>query len=316
MNNNLLVLLQILGILLVMIPINGLLIRSFSIIAQKAKLSRIFILLFIVGFATSLPELLIGINSAILKQPEIGIGNALGTGIILISFVAGIVAVYNKSFKTNKIFSKGNLLLISMSTLTFIFLGMDGGFSRIDGIVLVMVYLVYLILLSYYKNNFEIKKVRSISTKTLLVNIFIAIIGALVVFIASYLLNIKVTEFKLSNELPDLFIGLIMLAPLSAIPELIYEFQLHKKNLTDLSLGELFTSLVTNTTLTIGVIVLICPLTIANPVVFYFTALYMCVLLVLFNIYIRTKNELNWREGIVLITSYIIFMLSSFSLLI
>lgn len=315
MNNNLLVLLQVLGILLVMIPINGLIIRSFSIIAQKAKLSRIFILLFIVGFATSLPELLIGINSAILKQPEVGIGNALGTGIILISFVAGIIAVYNKSFKTNKIFGKGNLLLISLSTLTFIFLGMDGGFSRIDGIILVMVYLVYLILLSYYKNNFEIKKVSNITSKTLLINILIAVFGVVIIFVASYLLNVKVTEFKTLSALPDLFIGLILLAPLSAIPELIYEFQLHKRNLTELSLGELFTSLVTNTTLTIGVVVLICPLTIANPVVFYFTALYMCVLLVLFNIYIRTKNELNWKEGLVLIVSYVIFMLSSFSLL-
>jgi cation:H+ antiporter len=303
------------AILLILVPLNGLIIRSFSIIAQKAKLSRTFIVLFIVGFAASLPEILIGINSAILNQPEIGIGNSIGTGIVLISFVAGIVAVYNKSFKTNKIFSKNNLLYISLATVAFIVLGMDGVYSRIDGVILIMVYLGYLILLSYYKNHFEIKKVTSISKKLLWTNIVIALVGLSVTFLASYYLNLKAAELKNLSLLPGFFIGLILLAPLSGIPELIYEFELHKRGLTELSLGELFTSLVTNTTLTIGIIVLICPVTISNPSVFYFTGLYMCVLLVMFNIYIRTKNELNWKEGMVLIMSYIIFMLSSFSLL-
>lgn len=315
MNTNLLILIQIFAILLILIPLNGLIIRSFSIIAQKAKLSRTFILLFIVGFAASLPEIFIGINSALLKQPEIGIGNAIGTGIVLISFVAGIVAVYNKSFKTNKIFSKSNLVFISLATIAFIVLGMDGVYSRIDGIILILIYLVYLVLLSYYKNYFEIKKAPSINKKQLWVNIIIAVVGLVIAFFASYYLNLKAGELASISSLPGFFIGLILLAPLSGIPELIFEFELHKRNLTELSLGELFTSLVTNTTLTIGIVVLICPLTISNPSIFYFTSLYMCILLVMFNVYIRTKNELNWKEGLVLILSYIVFILSAFSLL-
>ena len=315
MNTNLLILIQMFAILLVLVPLNGLIIRSFSIIAQKAKLSRTFIVLFIVGFAASIPEIFIGINSAILNQPEVGIGNAIGTGIVLISFIAGIVAVYNKSFKTNKVFSKNNLVFVSMTTLAFIILGMDGIYSRIDGIILVLIYLIYLMLLSYYKNHFEIKKASGISRKQLWINIIILIVGLVIAFFASYLLNIKAGELASISLLPAFFIGLILLAPLSGIPELIYEFELHKRNLTELSLGELFTSLVTNTTLTIGIIILICPLTISNPSFFYFTSLYMCILLIMFNIYIRTRNELNWKEGMVLILSYIIFMLSSFSLL-
>jgi cation:H+ antiporter len=303
------------AILLILIPLNGLIIRSFSIIAQKAKLSRTFILLFVVGFAASIPEIFIGINSAILKQPEIGIGNAVGTGIVLISLVAGIIAIYNKSFKTNKVFSKSNLVFVSLTTLAFIVLGMDGVYSRFDGLILVMIYLAYLILLSYYKNHFEIKKVQSISKKQLWVNIIIALVGVAVAFLASYYLNVKAGELASTSLIPHFFIGLILLAPLSGIPELIYEFELHKRGLTELSLGELFTSLVTNTTLTIGIIILICPITISNPSIFYFTSLYMCILLIMFNVYIRTRNELNWKEGLVLILSYIIFMLSTFSLL-
>jgi cation:H+ antiporter len=229
--------------------------------------------------------------------------------------VAGIVAVYNKSFKTNKVFSKNNLVFVSFITLTFIILGMDGIYSRIDGVILIMIYLVYLILLSYYKNYFEIKKAPSITRKQLWINILVALIGLSVAFIASYLLNIKAAELRGLSFLPEFFIGLILLAPLSGIPELIFEFELHKRGLTELSLGELFTSLVTNTTLTIGIIILICPITISNPSIFYFTSLYMCILLIMFNIYIRTRNELNWKEGMILILSYIIFMLSSFSLL-
>jgi cation:H+ antiporter len=315
MNTNFLIILQIFAILLILIPLNGLIIRSFSIIAQKAKLSRTFIILFIVGFASAIPEIFIGINSAILNQPEIGIGNAIGTGIVLVSFVAGIVALYNKGFKTNKVFTKGNLIFISLTTLAFIVLGMDGFYSRLDGVILILTYVVYLILLSYYKNQFEVKSFSKIKTKQLLLNVLIAVVGLVITFLASYLLNLKAGELAKISFMPEFFIGLMLLAPLSGIPELIYEFQLHKRSLTELSLGEIFTSLVTNTTLTIGIIILISPLTISNPTFFYFTGLYMCILLVMFNIYIRTKNELSWKEGMILIFSYIIFMLSSISLL-
>jgi len=315
MNTNLLIVLQIFAILLVLIPLNGLIIRAFGILAQKLKLSRAFILVFIVGFAASIPELFIGINSALQNQPEVGVGNSIGTGIVLISFVAGIVAVYNKNFKTNKIFGKNNLAFISVITLVYIFLGMDGIFSRIDGVVLISIYLVYLVLLSYYKNHFEIKKLPKISTKEISVNILLTIFGLVLAYLASYLLNLKVTELHNVSILPLFFIGLLLLAPLSAIPELIFEFELHQKDLTELSLGELFTSLVTNTTLIIGVIILIAPFSISNMLLFQFTAFFMCVVLVMFNIYIRSRNSLDWKEGLVLIVSYILFMLSAFSLI-
>ena len=315
MNTNLLILLQIFAILLVLVPLNGLIIRAFSILGQKLQLSRTFILLFIVGFAASLPELFIGINSALQHQPEMGVGNAIGTGIVLISFVAGIIAVYKKQFKTNNIFSKNNISLISLFTLAYIVLGMDGIYSRLDGIVLVAVYIVYLIMLSFYKNHFEIKKYIKIPNREVLINSLLVVIGLVVAFLASYVLNLKVTELQVVSSLPLFFIGLIILAPLSAIPELIFEFELHNRDLSASSLGELFTSLVSNTTLIIGIIILISPFTISNPFVFYYTSFFMCTILILLNIYIRSRNELNWKEGLILILSYMLFMVSTFSLI-
>jgi cation:H+ antiporter len=316
MNYNLIILLQIFAILLILIPLNGLIIRAFSILAQKLKLSRTFILIFIVGFAASIPELFIGINSAIQKQPEVGVGNAIGTGIILISFVAGIIAVYNKKFKTNKVFGKNNLAFISAVTLIFILLGLDGVYSRVDGAILIGVYLVYLILLAYYKNHFEIKKILKISKKDVILNASLVVIGLVIAYFASYLINIKVSELNQASNFPLLFMGLLLLAPLSAIPELIFEFELHEKGLSEISLGELFTSLVTNTTLVIGVVILITPFAIANTILFQFAALFLCSVLVLFNIYIRSRNELDWKEGLILIFCYILFMLSAFSLIV
>ena len=158
-------------------------------------------------------------------------------------------------------------------------------------------------------------ELQGISKKEVIVNTLLAVIGLVVAYLASYLVNLKVAELSGASMLPLFFIGLLVLAPLSAIPELIFEFELHKRDLTELSLGELFTSLVTNTTLILGIIFLISPFSIANKVLFNFTGLFMCVILVMFNIYIRTKNELDWKEGLVLILSYILFMLSAFSLI-
>ena len=73
-----------------------LLLSSSIAIGKRFKVSDFFIGLVIVGFGTSLPELLVSIDSIIKESPGLSIGNVLGSNISNILLVLGVVLVFYK----------------------------------------------------------------------------------------------------------------------------------------------------------------------------------------------------------------------------
>ncbi|PIV09107.1 hypothetical protein COS31_00225 [Candidatus Roizmanbacteria bacterium CG02_land_8_20_14_3_00_36_15] len=67
------------------------LINSLKSVADDSILSKFLLASIFGGVATSLPELFIGISSAIDKKPEIAIGNALGSNIVDLALVVPLV---------------------------------------------------------------------------------------------------------------------------------------------------------------------------------------------------------------------------------
>lgn len=315
MIDSLLLLFQVFAILIIMIPLNGLLMNLWLKLAQNFKLSRKVIIIVTIGLMLSIPELFIALNSLNRQVPELAVGNALGTAIILISLVAGIISIYKKELKTNEIFSNDNLNLLSFAALLNVILAFDGRLSRLDGVLLILSYLIYLFVLSGLKGNYSILKKNKLSTKKALLSIILIIGGVLGIWILSDNIVQKALEIQLLTAFPLFAIGAVLIAPLGAIPELIFEMELNNKEESKLSLSELFTSLISNTTLILGIIILIEPIVISGSIFYYFTTLILALLLLLFNYYSRTKSNLNWKEGTLLLISYIIYLISALILL-
>lgn len=298
-----------------MIPLNGLLMNLWLKLAQNFRLSRKVIIIVTIGLMLSIPELFIALNSLNRQVPELAVGNALGTAIILISLVAGIISIYKKELKTNEIFSNDNLNLLSFAALLNVILTFDGRLSRLDGVLLIISYLIYLFVLSGLKGNYSILKKNKLSTRKAILSIVLLIGGFLGIWVLSDNIVQKALEIQLLTAFPLFAIGAVLIAPLGAIPELIFEMELNNKEESKLSLSELFTSLISNTTLILGIIILIEPIVISGSIFYYFTTLILALLLLLFNYYSRTKSNLNWKEGTLLLISYIIYLISALILL-
>lgn len=284
-------------------------------LAQNFRLSRKVIIIVTIGLMLSIPELFIALNSLNRQVPELAVGNALGTAIILISLVAGIISIYKKELKTNEIFSNDNLNLLSFAALLNVILTFDGRLSRLDGVLLIISYLIYLFVLSGLKGNYSILKKNKLSTRKAILSIVLLIGGFLGIWVLSDNIVQKALEIQLLTAFPLFAIGAVLIAPLGAIPELIFEMELNNKEESKLSLSELFTSLISNTTLILGIIILIEPIVISGSIFYYFTTLILALLLLLFNYYSRTKSNLNWKEGTLLLISYIIYLISALILL-
>lgn len=315
MIDSLLLLFQVFAILIIMIPLNGLLMNLWLKLAQNFRLSRKVIIIVTIGLMLSIPELFIALNSLNRQVPELAVGNALGTAIILISLVAGIISIYKKELKTNEIFSNDNLNLLSFAALLNVILTFDGRLSRLDGVLLIISYLIYLFVLSGLKGNYSILKKNKLSTRKAILSIVLLIGGFLGIWVLSDNIVQKALEIQLLTAFPLFAIGAVLIAPLGAIPELIFEMELNNKEESKLSLSELFTSLISNTTLILGIIILIEPIVISGSIFYYFTTLILALLLLLFNYYSRTKSNLNWKEGTLLLISYIIYLISALILL-
>lgn len=115
-------------------------------IAKVFEISDRVIGLTVVAIGTSLPELVTCVVAAIKKQPDIAIGNIVGSNIFNILFVLGVTIVINPvNFEKSFLFDA--LVGIVSIILLFAFTVFDRKLNRIEGLSFLVIYIFYLIYL-------------------------------------------------------------------------------------------------------------------------------------------------------------------------
>jgi cation:H+ antiporter len=141
-----------------------------SATAENFKVPKMLIGLTIVAFGTSAPEFAVSVKSIISGNPDMLLGNVIGSNILNILLIIGIAALVKPLVVQNNTVKK-ELPIVLLLTLMFATLILDNvidptrtsDFSRQDGLVIVLVFLVfvyYLISMNRKKKTAnEIKKV-------------------------------------------------------------------------------------------------------------------------------------------------------------
>ena len=121
------------------------LLRGAVTLADKLRVSPLIIGLTIIAFGTSAPELTVSLNAALNGQPDISIGNVVGSNIANILFVMGAMALVSPFFVNHGTLGRDGGFMLGVSALLFV-LGMVGMIDRPVGIAL----FVILIGFTYY----------------------------------------------------------------------------------------------------------------------------------------------------------------------
>ncbi|MGA1868275.1 MAG: calcium/sodium antiporter [bacterium] len=124
-----------------------LLISSGVAIAHILGVPKIIIALTLIAIGTSLPELITGIASALKKQDEIAIGNVVGANILDITWALGASSLVKKMPIPPQILYLDLPLMLLLMSLVLVFSGIIGRFKRREGIILLLIYIVYIGLL-------------------------------------------------------------------------------------------------------------------------------------------------------------------------
>ena len=217
-------------------------------VARNFGVSTLVIGLTIVGFGTSAPELLVSAVAASFGSAELCVGNAIGSNITNITLVLGAAALMAPMDVKGTVLRRELPVLVACMLLAT-GLMLDGNLGRIDGVVLalglvgMMGWVVWLGMRSEDPDTHE-EIPESMKNSTAL---FWVVVGLLLLLGASRLLVWGAVEVATMLHVPELVIGLSVVAVGTSLPELAASVMAARRGEHDLAVGNVIGSNMFNT---------------------------------------------------------------------
>jgi len=273
-------------------------------------MSPLLIGVLVMGFGTSLPELLVSLFSSVMGNSGLSLGNAYGSNIVNIGVVLALAAVMSPVIVQNHVV-KRELPLLILATAITAFLVIDFELSRSDGLTLLALFVVlavYLIRVSLREppkqEDSSLQNKLEKRTISLGKSINYLVVGLAVIALCSAVLVWSARGIVTNLGVSELVVGVIILALGTSLPELVVIVVAAKRGQHELALGNVIGSNLFNTLAVVGTAGLIAPavldaelVTRDLPVMFAFTG----VLVVMAYGWGRRTGVINKAEGGVLL---------------
>ena len=288
-------------------------IKSLVRIARFLKWKSFVVSSVLMGFSTSLPETFIGITSALHNESNLIFGVIIGSNIIALTIVIGIGAILTKGLTLKKkTVQKSTAYAIFYSLLPFLLIR-DGSISRIDGIVLLVSFIFYFTqLISQEKRFSKIFNKQEIdwdNFKLFLFNILVFSIGIFFLLLSSERIVFSTLKIAESFNIPTVIISIFLIAIGTSLPEITFGVKTMNMKQKDMIIGNAMGSIVTNSTLVLGITSLISPIIINNFEPYFNGIIFVLVTCLFFLIFARTDYKITKKEAVLLIGIYLIFSL-------
>jgi len=283
------------------------------------KSSKVVMAALLVALGTSLPELFVAIASGYSHQGEISLGNILGANIANASLVIGGASVLSGSLAVVGDFVHWEFMMAFVAGLSPFLLMMDGELGRLDGAILVVIYLIYLrdILGDWRQRSLVhyqvvrhglLSQLRRLHRKHIDGVILKLVFGILLMMLGSHLLIRTVVNLSAGLGVLPVWIGIFVLALGTTLPELVLSMGAIAKKESLLVLGNLLGSIVANSTLIAGILVLISPVKLVRMMPYLTSSIGFVIIFSIFWLFSNQKRRLERWEGMVLVGIYFIYL--------
>jgi cation:H+ antiporter len=277
-----------------------------SDLATKLKIPAMIIGLTIVAFGTSAPEAAVSVSSALSGSNAIAISNVVGSNIFNMLAVIGITAIMYKIDITKESLKQDFPVLLGSSLLLLLFIFTGSQISRIEGIillVLIMLYIAFLIFKS--KKESANMPVGTTHLTPARIGIYI-IIGIIGIILGGNLVVDSAKEIALSIGMSETLVGLTIVSIGTSLPELITSVTAAYNKKTDIAIGNAIGSNIFNILFILGLTNTISPI-VTTSVMFYDTLL-MIVFAIITFILAYDKQDFNKKDGLILVGMFIVYM--------
>lgn len=296
------------------------LVEGSSSIAKKYGISNLVIGLTIVAFGTSMPELIVSALASLKGSAGVAMGNIIGSNISNTLLILGVSAMIVPLVVKKNTVSKE----IPLSLLAVVAVGVmvndsliDGSaismLSRIDGLVLILFFIIFI----YYTFGISKEKtgvLEALHQEKIKVYNFFTSLGLITLglvglfFGGQWIVNSAVffaTYYGLSEEL----IGLTIVAIGTSLPELAASAMAAYRGHADIAVGNVVGSNIFNMFWVLGVSSMIKSIPFSQTLNLDFVVLFLITILLLMLIFVGKRNILDKREGSLLVSMYVCYML-------
>ena len=278
--------------------------------SSTLSVSNFYASFFLIGIATSAPEIFVSIESALRNQTILAVGNALGSNISNIALVFSISILFINLDKFNlSLPSRPFISMIMLGFMAFILIFFDKTFTIPDSLILILIFIISIYL--FNPNKVENKSVNI--KKYNFIALLLYLIFSLVLLIYGSNLFIKgATEIALFLGVTSYVIGLTLVALGTSLPELAASIQSARKGKVDFIIGNIIGSNIFNIAIAMATAGLINSASFGNTDLLRdFMILAFSTLI--FYLVIRSKNNLKTVYSLVLVITYFLYIESIFN---
>lgn len=298
------------------------LVKSSVGLSFKLNLSKLIIGMTVVSFATSAPELLVSLQAALDNSADLALGNVIGSNIANIALVLGLTAIIAPIVVDKSFFKINWPGMMLFSFVLYFFLKNDLLLSRVEGVILLVALILFIIYMIWDAKKSNAKVVHDLEDeldgdleKAGYSKIFIWLaIGATALYFGSEFLVKGAKEIASSLGISEGVIGLSVVAIGTSVPELAASIIAALKGEKAISLGNLIGSNIFNIGSVLGLTAIVSPLKV-DPKMLENDIFWMIgVALVLVPLtFLPVKHKISRYKGLMLFVSYIVFMYLLFS---
>lgn len=275
-----------------------------SSIARLMGIPAVIVGLTIVSMGTSAPEAAVSITAGFRGSNEIAISNLVGSNTFNMLCVAGLSAAITP-FMVDKIVLKRDFpVCLGVMAIT-ILMGLDGVISRIDGVILLVVFVSYITMLviSAIKSHETDESDEKLMTP--IKSVLFILIGLAAIILGGELVVRSAQSIARTFNMSETLIGVTIIAIGTSLPELVTSVVAARKGQSGIAIGNVVGSSFFNLAFVLGMT------STANPVVVVpeatIDAAIMIGVNVLGYIYCITGRKFARWEGISLVCIYAVY---------
>ena len=278
-------------------------VASSSSIAKRFGIPSIIIGMTIVAMGTSAPELSVSINSSLAGLNDMSIANVVGSNIFNLLVVLGVSSLFNKL----RINNYRDIFVLLGTCILLLLSSLDGNLNIFNGAILLITFasFIYDMIKSAKNNNEEIEQ----SNKPFWLTIILGLLGLAAIIWGGDLVVNSASAIAQQLGMSENLIGLTIVAVGTSLPELVTSVVATRKGELDIAIGNVIGSNIFNILLILGAASVISPMVVTS--VALLDIIIMTVLVIVFIAATYKKKEVNKILGVILILTYIAYIVST-----
>lgn len=283
------------------------LVRSSSKLAASLGVSKLVIGLTVVAFGTSAPELAVGIEAGLINQPDILMGNVIGSNLTNTLLILGLASLIIP-LQVHKNLIRFDLPVMISATLILILLSLNNIITFWECVILIVCLIVYLYSLVRFSGKSRLTEEELNEAGSPWKNGFLAIIGLIMLVAGARWMVESATIFAVMAGVSELVIGLTIVAVGTSLPEIVTSVLAAVRGEKDLAVGSIVGSNILNILSVIGISGLfISGIPVQDSILEVEYLVLMGVSVLCFPIFF-TGRRIKRIEGAIFLSSYILYL--------